>query len=90
MMFYHSDQFAGEALLYAISDALGQDFTDDVRQAWETVFQLIVDVMSAKLPDGKKATDIDTMTKKQRELVESTWEMMASAPDKHGAVMFAK
>ncbi|XP_011670834.2 uncharacterized protein LOC763287 isoform X2 [Strongylocentrotus purpuratus] len=82
--------FAGEALLYAISDALGQDFTDDVRQAWETVFQLIVDVMSAKLPDGKKATDIDTMTKKQRELVESTWEMMASAPDKHGAVMFAK
>ncbi|XP_041469276.1 uncharacterized protein LOC121419053 isoform X3 [Lytechinus variegatus] len=82
--------YAGEALLFAISDALGHGFTDEARQAWEVLFQLIVDVMSSKLLDGRKTTGTEIMTSKQRELVRSTWELMASAPDKHGAVMFAK
>ncbi|XP_054758842.2 uncharacterized protein LOC129264905 [Lytechinus pictus] len=82
--------YAGEALLFAISDALGHGFTEEVRQAWEVLFQLIVDVMSLKLLDGRKTTGTEMMKSKQRELVRSTWELMASAPDKHGAVMFAK
>lgn len=42
----------GNALLYALSVGLEDDFTPEVKQAWVTVYKIIADVMrSAAYPD---------------------------------------
>ncbi|XP_072164893.1 uncharacterized protein [Diadema setosum] len=84
---------AGEAFMYAIEQALDEGFVDEIRRAWESVFQLVVDVMSHNLPDGRESIGHDiamTITNGQREIIRSTWSMISVAPDKHGTVVFAK
>ena len=35
----------GQALVYTLKTGLGEDFTDDVKQAWETVYSFLVKTM---------------------------------------------
>ena len=77
--------------MYAVSEALDEGFTAEVRGAWKAVFQVVVDLMSTKMPDGKSSLQtIRPLSDRKRELVQRTWSLMSSAPDKHGAVLFAK
>ena len=44
----------GEALLDTLGQALGDDFSPEVKEAWVGVWGVIADKMSAGLNEGKK------------------------------------
>ena len=37
----------GEALIWTLGEGLGDDFTDDVKEAWVTVYTVLADTMTA-------------------------------------------
>lgn len=69
--------------MHAIRQGLDSDYNKDVEKAWLAVLQVIVDTMSAELPDG-------TLDDAKKNLVRETWVTLSPNPEQHGAVMFAK
>jgi hemoglobin-like flavoprotein len=56
---HHHFDSVGQALLAALGDALGRDFTTDVRHAWAEAYALVASVMRrALIRATSQATDV--------------------------------
>ena len=53
LMLYSSSQFVGESILWVLNKGLGEEFTPEVRTAWETAYGFIADTMQ----EGAKNQD---------------------------------
>lgn len=42
----------GEALIWALAEGLGEEFTPDMRAAWEEAYRLLTEIMLEPLPRG--------------------------------------
>ena len=73
-----------DALLHAFKESLGSSLTPELRDAWTAVFNVVINTMSPLLSDGQ------ILSEAQKRLVQTTWKTLATDPEKHGAVMFAR
>jgi hemoglobin-like flavoprotein len=56
---HHHFDSVGEALLAALGDALGSDFTTDVRHAWAQAYALVASVMRRALIRASEGTSAE-------------------------------